>query len=468
MRTIWKGAISFGLVSIPINLFPATEQKDIKFRYLHKTCQAPIQYKRVCSACGQEVTQENIVRGYEYELGRYVIINEADLEKIPGEQTRSIDIMDFVNLEEIDPIYYDKTYYLAPGEVGEKAYALLWRAMSETAKIAVAKVVIRNKESLAVIRSYRENVLVMETIFYPDEIRNARLLPGLDREVKLRDNELKMARELIENLAAHFEPQKYDDRYRNKLLELIRAKIEGEEVVQVEVAARGKVVDLMEALRASVELAKQAGGKAEKPAKKSLKKWQVNRLLFSAFSPMEPLPRCEPFDDTAYLFQVKWDGVRILAHVGGGQVYLHNRKLNERTRHYPELGLLADLVCGEAVLDGEVVALKDSRPNFPLLLERDLVVPGSAAALVGAARVQISYMVFDIVYRDGKNLMGLPLWERQLILSETVPKDGTVHLVESFEVGTALFESVSERGLEGIVAKRRNSIYLPGKKTLPG
>jgi len=180
--------------------------------------------------------------------------------------------MDFVNLEEIDPIYYDKTYYLAPGEVGEKAYALLWRAMSETAKIAVAKVVIRNKESLAVIRSYRENVLVMETIFYPDEIRNARLLPGLDREVKLRDNELKMARELIENLAAHFEPQKYDDRYRNKLLELIRAKIEGEEVVQVEVAARGKVVDLMEALRASVELAKQAGGKAEKPAKKKPKK----------------------------------------------------------------------------------------------------------------------------------------------------------------------------------------------------
>ncbi len=272
MRTIWKGAISFGLVSIPVRLFPATEQKDIKFRYLHKTCQAPVRYSRVCSACGQEVAQEDIVRGYEYEKGRYVIINEEDLEKIPDERTRSIDIVDFVNLDEIDPIYFDKTYYLAPGEVGEKAYALLWRAMSETGKIAVAKVVIRNKESLAVIRGLKENILVMETIFYPDEIRDTRLLPGFEREVKLHDNELKMARELINSLATDFVPEKYDDQYRKKLLELIHAKIDGEEVAVPEVAVRGKVVDLMEALRASVEMAKQTGDKEEKTVKKKRKK----------------------------------------------------------------------------------------------------------------------------------------------------------------------------------------------------
>ena len=265
MRTIWKGAISFGLVSIPIKLFPATEQKDIKFRFLHRTCQAPIQYKRVCSSCGQEVSQADIVRGYEYETGKYVIINEEDLEKIPDERTKTIDIIDFVKLGEIDPIYYDKTYYLSPGEVGEKPYALLRAAMDSTGKIAVAKVIVRNKESLAVIRGYQK-YLVMETIFYPDEIRDTDQLPGFEREITLHDNELKMARELIENLATTFEPQKYSDEYREKLLEMIRAKVEGEEIAIPEITGKGKVVDLMDALKASVEMAKK-GTASEKTSK---------------------------------------------------------------------------------------------------------------------------------------------------------------------------------------------------------
>lgn len=271
MRTIWKGAISFGLVSIPVKLFPATEQKDVKFRYLHQPCQAPLKYQRVCTVCGKEVEQEEIVRGYEYETGRYVIINEEDLESIPDERTRTVDIVDFVDLKEIDPVYFDKTYYLAPGEAGEKAYALLRRAMEETGKIAVAKVVIRNKESLAVIRGYK-NLLVMETIFYPDEIRNPQQLPGFDREVKLHDNEMKMARELIENLATVFEPQKYEDEYRKKLLEMIHAKIEGQQIAIPEAPQRGKVVDLMEALKASVEMAKKTSGEEEKPVHKKRKK----------------------------------------------------------------------------------------------------------------------------------------------------------------------------------------------------
>ncbi|MBS3943538.1 MAG: Ku protein [Dethiobacter sp.] len=267
MRTIWKGAVSFGLVNIPVKLFPATEQKDVKFRYLHKTCQAPVQYKRICTGCGREISQEEIVRGYEYEPGRFVIINEEDLEKIPDERTRNVEIVDFVSLQEIDPIFYDKTYYLSPGETGEKAYFLLRRAMAETGKIAVAKVVIRNKESLAVVRGYK-NLLVMETIFYPDEIRDTALLPGFAREVNLHDQEIKMARELIENLAADFNPEKYTDEYRKMLLDLIQAKIEGEQVAIPEIEAKGKVVDLMEALKASVEIARKATGKAEKPARK--------------------------------------------------------------------------------------------------------------------------------------------------------------------------------------------------------
>lgn len=271
MRVIWKGAISFGLVNIPIKLFPATEQKDVKFRFLHKTCQAPLRYQRVCSACGQEVNQEDIVRGYEYESGRYVIINEEDFEKIPDERTRTVDIVDFVSLEEIDPLYFDKTYYMAPGEAGEKAYALLRQAMAETGKIAVAKVVIRNKESLAVVRGYK-NYLVMETIFYPDEIRDPAHLPGFERDIKPHDNEMKMARELIDNLAAAFVPEKYTDEYRKKLLEMIHAKIEGEQIAIPEVAAKGKVVDLMDALRASVEAAKKAAEQKEDKPRKRRKK----------------------------------------------------------------------------------------------------------------------------------------------------------------------------------------------------
>jgi len=270
LRTIWRGAISFGLVNIPIKLFPATEEKDVKFRYLHKTCQAPIKYQRICSACGQEVAQDDIVRGYEYETDRYVIINEEDLEKIPDERTRSVDIVDFVALEEIDPVYFNKTYYLSPGEAGEKAYALLRKAMEETGKIAVAKVVIRSKESLAVIRGYK-NLLVMETIFYPDEIRDTSLLPGFSREIKLHDNEITMAQELINNLATVFDPQKYDDEYRKKLIELIHAKIEGEQIAIPEVAAKGKVVDLMEALKASVAIAKKTADARDKPARKKRK-----------------------------------------------------------------------------------------------------------------------------------------------------------------------------------------------------
>ena len=271
MRTIWKGAISFGLVSIPIKLFAATEQKDVKFRYLHEPCRAPLKYQRVCSACGKEVPQEEIVRGYEYESGHFVILNEEDLGKVPDLKTKTIDIIDFVALEEIDPVYFAKTYYLAPGEAGEKAYTLLREAMEKTGKIAVAKIIMRNKESLAVIRGYKK-FLLMETIFYPDEIRSPEQLPGFDYEIKLNDKEMKMACELIENLATEFDPTKYQDEYRHQLLEMIHAKIEGQQIVAPEDPQRGKVVDLMEALKASVEMAQKEVKKQEKTTKKKQRK----------------------------------------------------------------------------------------------------------------------------------------------------------------------------------------------------
>ena len=260
MRPLWKGAISFGLVNIPVKLYKATENSDIKFNYLHAKCRTPIQYRKYCPYCRVEVAAEEIVRGYEYEKGHYVILQEEDLEGIPRETTRSIGILDFVDLEEIDPVYFDRAYYLGPAEMGHKAYALLRRALETTGKIAIARVSLRTRESLAAVRVFGE-ALVLNTMFYPREVRKAADLPELNFEADLHENELKMAVTLVNNLAARFEPDKYTDTYRQALMELIEARVSGAGVAVPAVQPQaGKVVDLMEALKASIELAKKEKG----------------------------------------------------------------------------------------------------------------------------------------------------------------------------------------------------------------
>ncbi|MEW6698434.1 MAG: Ku protein [Bacillota bacterium] len=256
MRPLWKGAVSFGLVYVPVKMYAATERKSVKFNYLHEKCKTPIQYRRFCPYCDTEVANEEIVRGYEYEKGKYVVMKEEDFEHLPGENTRSINIVDFVDLKDIDPLYYDKGYYLSPGEGGERVYELLKKSMQETGKVAVAKVVIRNKESLAAIR-VADGVLTMSTMFYPDEVRKPSAIPELDYQVNVHDNELKMAVNLINNLSADFQPGKYTDDYRDQLMEVIQAKVAGEGVEVAPVPQTDKVVDLMSALKASIDLAKQ-------------------------------------------------------------------------------------------------------------------------------------------------------------------------------------------------------------------
>lgn len=267
MRNIWKGAISFGLVHVPVKLYPATEKKDIKFNYLHEKCKTPLKYQRVCPNCDTEVSTEEIVKGYEYEKGKYVVIKEEDFENIPSEGTKSVDIVDFVDLQEIDPIYFDKTYYLAPNEGGQKAYELLKKSMEDTNKIAVAKVVLRNKQSLAVLR-VSKGIILMETMFFPDEIRPVAAVPEIHYQVKLHENEIKMAESLISNLSAPFEPSKYTDEYRQAMMDIIQAKIIGKEVEIPTKPEVGKVVDLMEALKASIALAKEEK-KAKNPKAKT-------------------------------------------------------------------------------------------------------------------------------------------------------------------------------------------------------
>jgi len=272
MRTIWKGAISFGLVNIPVKLFPATENKSIKFNYIHKECNSPINYQKVCPVCNREVSQEEIVRGFEYEKGRFVILNEEDLDNLPTKTTKTVDIIDFVDLSEIDPIYFSKPYYLTPSEGGQKAYRLLMESMKQTGKIAVAKVTIRSTENLVCLRVY-ENSVMMETMYYPDEIRSAQGLPELNVDIPLHENEIKMANQLINNLSSTFDPQKYKSDYRESLMKLIEAKVAGEQIEIPPAANTGNVVDLMEALKASLKATEEEKSKAKKPrAKKRIAK----------------------------------------------------------------------------------------------------------------------------------------------------------------------------------------------------
>jgi DNA end-binding protein Ku len=254
-RAMWKGAISFGLVSVPVGLYTATEEKSLHFNQLHDEDFGRIKMQRVCSKCGEMVDFEHIVKGYEYEKDKYVVMTDEDFDAVPVESTRAIDIVQFVDLADIDPIYFQKSYYLVPEETGLKAYTLLRRAMQEDGRVAIAKVAFRDKEHLAALR-FKDNVFVLETMFWPDEIRAADF-EILDKQVEVRDNEVQMAKSLIDNLTDAFKPDEFRDEYREALLEIVEKKVAGEEIEVVPEPEPTKVVDLMEALKASVEATKK-------------------------------------------------------------------------------------------------------------------------------------------------------------------------------------------------------------------
>lgn len=257
MHTIWKGSISFGLVNIPIKLHAATEDKDVKLRNLHKECNSPIKYEKVCPVCDVEIKNDDIVKAYEYTKGKFVVLDDEDLENLKREnEDKAVEIIDFVKMEQIDPIYYDRSYYMSPGDGGGKAYSLLRKALEESEKVGIAKIIIRSKEQLAVIRVY-ENTLVMETIHYPDEVRPAADVPNVPAENKVTKKEIDTAILLIDQLTTDFQPEKYTDDYRTALLELIEAKRTGKEVVTpAEKEPVSNVTDLMAALQASIDRTK--------------------------------------------------------------------------------------------------------------------------------------------------------------------------------------------------------------------
>ncbi|MCW2620801.1 MAG: Ku protein, partial [Frankiales bacterium] len=257
MRSIWKGAISFGLVTIPVKLYSATETKDVSFHQVRRSDGSRVKYKRVAAADGEEVAYGDIAKGYELSNGETVVLTDDDFKDLPLTTSRAIDVLQFVPLEQVDPIYFEKSYYLEPDKAGQKPYVLLRDALERSDKVALVKIALRNRESLATLR-VRDGVFVLETMLWPDEVR----VPDfgfLDEQIEVREQELAMAGSLIETLSGDFDPTEFKDSYREALEQVIEAKIAGHELVSPadEQPTSGTVVDLMAALRASVEAAKK-------------------------------------------------------------------------------------------------------------------------------------------------------------------------------------------------------------------
>lgn len=263
MQAIWRGAISFGLITIPVRLYSATSEKTPSFRLLHATDNGKVRYNRTCAECGAEnLSQDDMVRAYEYEKGNYVVFTDEELEAIQTETSHTVEVVNFVPSEQIDPIFYQRSYYLAPEEVGTKAYALLRRALLDSGRVAVARVAIRQKERLATLR-VRDQAIILETMYWPDEIREAEF-PELTEDVDLSDRELNMAQTLVENLTEDFQPDEFHDTYREALVEAVEEKIAGKEIVAPAAGEEEpQVVDLMEALERSVDEAKRRSKRDE-------------------------------------------------------------------------------------------------------------------------------------------------------------------------------------------------------------
>ena len=262
MRSIWKGAISFGLVTIPVKVYSATEQRDVSFHQVHRKDGGRVKFRRVCTVDGEEVAYADIAKGYELPGGEVVVLTDEDFADLPLSTRRRIDVLQFAAADQVDAIYFNKSYYLEPDAQGDKPYVLLRDALESSGRVAVVKVALRQRESLATLR-VRNGVFVLETMLWPDEIRTPDF-PFLEEDVEVRPQELEMASSLIETMAGDFDPSDYKDAYREALQAVIEAKAEGREVVQpAEAEQEPAAADLLSALRASVEAAKKGRGAAD-------------------------------------------------------------------------------------------------------------------------------------------------------------------------------------------------------------
>ena len=268
MRTIWNGSISFGLVNIPIGLALATQRSDVAFRTLHRECGTPIKQKRWCPHHEREVEPDELVKGWEFAKGEFVVVEESDLEAVALTRSQSIDILRFVKLADVDPVYFDRTYYLAPAsaDAARRPYVLLLRAMQETGMAAVGKFVLWGKENLCLIRPQGE-ALAMETLFFVDDVRNKAEIEEAVEGTEVRKPELQLAEQVIESLVGEWKPEDFENEYRRDLKAMLEAKLAGEKITRPEPVAETPVIDLMEALRRSVADSQGKKGGAAAPKK---------------------------------------------------------------------------------------------------------------------------------------------------------------------------------------------------------
>jgi DNA end-binding protein Ku len=253
-RAVWNGVITFGMVSIPVGLYTATQEKDLRFNQIHEVCGSRIKQQKFCPVCDRTVEGAELVKGYEYTKGMYALLNDEDFETLPVPSKSTIEVVAFVKAEEIDPLYFDSSYYLKPDDAARKPFKLLMRTLEDKKVSAVAKVAMRSKENLCLLRPGKDTV-ILETLYYPDEIRTPETTSLGD--VNVDERELKMAESLVDLMMEEFEPAKYKDEYREALLERIEAKVAGKELREAPVPEQVKVIDLMDALKQSLEQAKQ-------------------------------------------------------------------------------------------------------------------------------------------------------------------------------------------------------------------
>jgi DNA end-binding protein Ku len=253
-RAIWNGVITFGMVSIPVGLYTATQEKDIRFNQIHEVCGSRIKLQKFCPVCEKVVEADELVKGYEYSKGMYALVTEEDFEQLPVASKHTIDVAAFVKSEEVDPLYFDASYYLKPEDVGRKPFALMMKALQDKGVAAVAKIAMRNKENLCLLRP-GNGTIILETLYYPDEIRKPEV-EGLD-DIKVDAKELKMAESLVDLLFEEFDPKAFKDEYREALMERIEAKVQGQELRAAPVPEQTQVIDLMDALKQSLENAKK-------------------------------------------------------------------------------------------------------------------------------------------------------------------------------------------------------------------
>jgi DNA end-binding protein Ku len=282
MRSMWKGAISFGLVMIPVKLYAATEQKDIAFRQVHRVDGGRIRFRRVCSVDGSEVPYEEVAKGFELPGGEMVVLTDEDMADLPLASSKSIEVLHFTPADQLDPILFNRSYYVEPETAGGRAYVLLRDALERSDRVAICQVALRQREALATLRS-RDGVLVLETLLWPDEVRSAEF-PFLDDDIEVRSQELRMATSLIDSMTVDFDPEEYHDRYREALQELVEAKTEGRDVIQPQTAeVSGPPSSLADALKASL-----AAARGDQPGTAAKSKTVTKRTASSSSARAKP------------------------------------------------------------------------------------------------------------------------------------------------------------------------------------